>query len=417
MIQGDFLLVANRENLDDCLWNGAVVDAIPDALIKAVHEFNDGNHRYDWLKYLPDESDNHASPFEDVAEEIFRRLRDEEVLESHTGYLEEPGNLTFVPAEFRDEDGAPLVPPAKSLELLSHKYPTSFEKNLKRMGVKTMSKTGFLRQLDLLISRKPTDLHKRPQEWHSTLAKVLLKLCVDGDYIDTIKEMPIIPLKSGSWVTANAGHTSLQDNSLSSAEDRAVLAEEMEVHPAALESPERMKLFRLLGLHGTTEQGVTKYAIKTQSYANCDLETLASEAQKLTMKTDLSRIQDLLVHISLRIQDAQKSGQDIPPFEGYAMFPVRAANSRKEFSYLRTARGSEEWFIADRPRPGFDETVDLLAISHDTLNTLEPLIHRLGLVKRMLDQHIQSTHRIVGRTMFMPTVTDTLRMKARYIGL
>ncbi|EON68586.1 hypothetical protein W97_07844 [Coniosporium apollinis CBS 100218] len=54
MIQADFLLVANRENLDSCSWNDALVEAIPYSFLRAIQEFNEGNHRYDWLKYLPD---------------------------------------------------------------------------------------------------------------------------------------------------------------------------------------------------------------------------------------------------------------------------------------------------------------------------------------------------------------------------
>jgi hypothetical protein len=54
VIQADFILLANREEIDSGSdWNRVLLKNIPKALLAAINYFNTGPFRFSWLRYLP----------------------------------------------------------------------------------------------------------------------------------------------------------------------------------------------------------------------------------------------------------------------------------------------------------------------------------------------------------------------------
>lgn len=206
MIQADFLLVANREDLEACPWNSAILEEIPNAFVIAVHELNKTEYRYSWMRYLPDKRDCQA-PFADLPTRILDMLSTEDVLESRDGTLTQPVGLTAIPKKFRDDRGRPLLPLDRAgSATLSYDYPSCFNERLKWLGVKELQPADFLTQLEDFASEGASDFRDMSQEWHSALARTLLTLHLKGGDLDlAIKKLPIIPLNDGRWVPANSG--------------------------------------------------------------------------------------------------------------------------------------------------------------------------------------------------------------------
>ncbi|KAL0929873.1 heterokaryon incompatibility [Colletotrichum truncatum] len=74
LLQGDFVLTANRQDIDDNAWNRTVRDGIADAFAIAVGCFNDfsGFLQYQWPYYLPGE--NMSDFFKPLINEIHLKL-------------------------------------------------------------------------------------------------------------------------------------------------------------------------------------------------------------------------------------------------------------------------------------------------------------------------------------------------------
>ena len=77
MIQADFLLSASREEIDaSSPWNKALLENIPEAFRQAVDDFNSGDLRYTWIKFLQARSPflDFFSSLDEAIEHEFERL-------------------------------------------------------------------------------------------------------------------------------------------------------------------------------------------------------------------------------------------------------------------------------------------------------------------------------------------------------
>jgi hypothetical protein len=196
MVQADFLLNANREDIDQsCERNLALRDELYVAFLDAIDLFNSNRMRYHWPHYLPSRPVDRF--FQPMANKIHEELSSRAVLESWARTLEKPNALSYIPLKFRDNTGTPFtLTEANTAHYLAPRYPAWEINYLFRLGVQHLSSAGFLQgleQLGLSLSGKSPD-------WHSQLAKALLSLLSDDLCGSIIKQLDLIPLRTGEWV-------------------------------------------------------------------------------------------------------------------------------------------------------------------------------------------------------------------------
>ena len=110
MIQADFLLVANREDIDRSLdWNKRLRDSLVDAFIDAIYTLDETDLKYTWAKYLPREKGSPKSFLFPVFKDLKDRLRQEPILETSDGSYDTPAAIMHVPKDFKDDSGVPLL--------------------------------------------------------------------------------------------------------------------------------------------------------------------------------------------------------------------------------------------------------------------------------------------------------------------
>ncbi|OAL17688.1 hypothetical protein AYO22_11344 [Fonsecaea multimorphosa] len=141
--------------------------------------------------------------FEPARREIIEALSRQPVLKSRAQELMMPSSLTYVPLDFCDRQGVPITSsPRNDLAYLCHQYDVSLYDNLEALGVTKMTAAIFLEHLDLYIKQNTTLFQKmNSAEWHTRLAEVLLKLCFDTEHHEKLRNLPIIPLNDGRWVS------------------------------------------------------------------------------------------------------------------------------------------------------------------------------------------------------------------------
>lgn len=208
LLQGDFLLTANREGIDNSLrWNCAIRNAAVDAFVSALDLLVSGDLKHYWPQYLPV---GKANPFfTDLKDGILKKLKEKAIIESCTGGMVKPSALFYVaPGSFRDDTGVPLTMTASTKsKFLSMKYPDWTINPLLALGVKEMTEREFLNELKQMIQKEPKVFQEKPKSWHSQLAKALLPLATVQEHRNVLVDMNLIPLRdiqtqTGEWVAA-----------------------------------------------------------------------------------------------------------------------------------------------------------------------------------------------------------------------
>ncbi|KAK0613515.1 hypothetical protein B0T14DRAFT_526419 [Immersiella caudata] len=207
LIQGDFLLIANREDIDGSSnWNCTIRDQLVDAFVSCVRSFNSKPFiRHTWPRYLPQQAKssglNFFSPFRSA---LLDRLSQDDILQNWNGEWAVSSSLKHVPCRFRDDSGLPLTLTEQHAKIyLSPKYADVDIELLKRIGVAEMDPAGFLADLTQLLKTSQSAFQARPRQWHSRLAAVLSDL--PEDLRPAVRDLAIIPLRDGRWtrVTGN----------------------------------------------------------------------------------------------------------------------------------------------------------------------------------------------------------------------
>ncbi|KAH8648915.1 hypothetical protein BGZ60DRAFT_422582 [Tricladium varicosporioides] len=247
LLQADFLLTANQEDIDTSLyWNKALLSACVDLIVAAARKFNTGPLRYVWVRYLPTDPPGHDF-FRPLRLDVFKRLSNEPVLESSDGTLQKPSTLTFSPKEFTDSSGYPFTSTRDNVSrYLSDRYSHSDWDYIILMGVHEMTADEFLLELRILINDHSTYFQTKSIEWHTQLAKALVSIVMtSGHRRALVSTLPLIPLKDGRWVSAAMGTIFFPQ-----ATNNAVIPEEvLVVHSdAVVGNCLRRTLFSLLGV-------------------------------------------------------------------------------------------------------------------------------------------------------------------------
>jgi hypothetical protein len=162
VLQADFVLVANRKEIDSAReWNKTLLAQLPSALLRFVTTLNASGLQYRWPLLFPIR-DEGLSFFEGINAKVLDEFSGNAVIESIQGTFEAASKLWLVPRELADLPGndnaapAPMVPPALSLvTYASLGYTATSREGLTSLGVNVLSAREFLQDVDNLISKHP----------------------------------------------------------------------------------------------------------------------------------------------------------------------------------------------------------------------------------------------------------------------
>ncbi|KAJ6593332.1 hypothetical protein B0H19DRAFT_1246120 [Mycena capillaripes] len=202
LIQGDFLTLANREDvLLDSLWNITIRDGLVSVFLEAIEEFRRRSQlALVWYRYIPIHlPTGFFSPFKDA---LLAKLRTMDILRSADGRLRSPSRLFVVKYKF-DDTQMPLIEEQYFADYyLSADYDASDEYSpiLYELGVRDFSDKELM---DSLYSMGNA-IRQQNASWHEAVCTVLLKLQRNWNYKQTIMKLPMVPLQDGSWVSLDS---------------------------------------------------------------------------------------------------------------------------------------------------------------------------------------------------------------------
>lgn len=246
-MQADFLLIANREDIDvSSAWNRRLLLAIPEAFLRAVQIMNKGSLRYSWIRYLP-ERPPLSDFFENLDHRICGILSRNEIMESLSGCLCTPRMLRFVPPEFRDKEDLPLIQTGATVSrYLSSQYVVADKTAYIRLGVQELSCNEFVEDLQSFVSNDPETFQEMPAAWHCSLSDALIHaIHRDPRIKEKVLGLAIIPLKDGQWVASSQQQTCFASPSEDPKIPRGIPMSDID--PQAVSHPSRRNLFILLG--------------------------------------------------------------------------------------------------------------------------------------------------------------------------
>ncbi|KAI3322975.1 hypothetical protein HD806DRAFT_94651 [Xylariaceae sp. AK1471] len=267
VLQADFILVANRQEIDPTRqWNHALSNGIPAALLEFVTRLNASDLRYYWPLLFPVKAEP-SSFFQDVWTETLRVFSNNATIEETRGTFMLPSELWSVPLEFADthRQGTmpePLIPPAFSkFRYVSPKYPATAKIGLESLGVKTISAQQFLEELSDFISKHSHKVWRMPKEWHSRLSGILDRLT--ADHKEMISSLCFVPVQDGTWIAPQCGPLlfPLEANSLTIPKKIGYFV----VHMDAAEDRMRKTLLRKLGAQDANHEEICRIIIEAHS--------------------------------------------------------------------------------------------------------------------------------------------------------
>ena len=200
LIQGDFLLIASREDIDKSnAWNTALRAGVIEAVISAVHSFNsDPQLRYAWPRYLPWKGEL-LNFFSNLKSDLFERISSESILESCSGDIKKPSDLILIPEKFRDTQNTPMtISSATASKYLSHTYQNADRDVLLMLGATEMTTKMFLEDLTTIIAKDPKEIWTKDSQWHSKLAEILLLHANESELAPLVSGLSLIPLRNGN---------------------------------------------------------------------------------------------------------------------------------------------------------------------------------------------------------------------------
>ncbi|KAK5629125.1 hypothetical protein RRF57_004840 [Xylaria bambusicola] len=269
VLQGDFILVSSREEIDpESEWNRSLRSTIADAFFHSLDRLRHSKLRYTWPYYVPMKP-KIENFFQDVWLETSNLLAHHPILESVHGTLSLPSMLYLVPKQLSGLKSQPLIPPDASIfTYISSNYPADTWTALENLGVKVLSATDLLDDLSNFIEKWPDRFRLMSPKWHSRLAQVLDPLVTD--YEERVMSLPFIQLRDGTLVSPGSGvllFPVTSDNMPVPDEIRALV-----VHNDANSDHSRKILFQKLGAQTPDKTAVCRMILDTHNSKDFDYE-------------------------------------------------------------------------------------------------------------------------------------------------
>ncbi|KAJ3554670.1 hypothetical protein NM688_g2983 [Phlebia brevispora] len=211
MIQADFLLAANREDiLVDSQWNVVLRDAIAPVFCAAVsqHFSKISGLKFNWLRYIP----KHFSDpfFGNLRHSIIQALSTRRCLLCSDGHYRIPSEVIILDDIHRDKSGAPLI----DLQYLPGQYYLHRMYHLGRdrsilqeIGTKALTHEALLAGVQCMNNAGV--LTEQEDHWFECLSAALqhhlsyLRYDKHTTFLSALKKLPLVPLKDGSYTVAS----------------------------------------------------------------------------------------------------------------------------------------------------------------------------------------------------------------------
>ncbi|KAL5596300.1 hypothetical protein FOVSG1_009989 [Fusarium oxysporum f. sp. vasinfectum] len=322
LIHADFILVASRESLDESsLWNRSLRGVIETAFVESIRRLvalsptRDGEGLcYKWPKYLPRHPET-SGFWHDLHQNMMNALRKTPLLESGADdTLRKPTNLYYVPRDWRFENGALFDLPPLLKTHLSFKY-DSVRSELSLIGVDSLDINDLWREFSQWINEVGIDgLKTRPIKWHQKVSSIF---CGRRELREKLRNLPIVPLRDGSWVRARQDcvfFTSTQNE-----EHVPTGIELFLVDRSVSKDPERRRFLSFLGIQEYSPTQVCELIIKLHH----DLPPGGS-------RTEMDLVTDALYLFDHRLC----LRYEVPNIEFAAVKGGKAIRSRERHLYL-----------------------------------------------------------------------------------
>lgn len=216
--------------------------------------------RYGWPKYIKHRQ-NSQSFWNNLAQAILHDLRGQQILESRNECsYHRPNELRFLPTEFRYRGNAIFESFHLRQAHLSFDYDHVVDE-LSLLGVQQTSIEDLVDEFSIWIAEYGVSrLSARSIKWHQTVASIF---CDQVQLKNTLSGLPIIPLRDGSWVSANTPNLYLRaetgDEYVPASIDISIVDE------AASKDPVRRRFYQFLGIKIYTPRLVCNLILELHS--------------------------------------------------------------------------------------------------------------------------------------------------------
>lgn len=161
--------------------------------------------QYEWLSFLPGPRIAHEF-WEDLHDMIIEALAEHPILLTRKGVRQLPSRLQRLSERHCDKHGEPLFDDLQQEVYLSSEYSPEHREYLRELGVTTLSWNNILARITpYLQGETPRFLHQ-DDDWHTSVANLLIRGLKDKVIGSKIKGLPLIPLRDGS-LRHNASET------------------------------------------------------------------------------------------------------------------------------------------------------------------------------------------------------------------
>lgn len=227
------------------------------------------------MRYLPSRRPL-SDFFEGLESAILKLLSDVPILENIEGNLTVPSKLRFLPTEFTDNNGWPLLCSNRMTPIyLSQSYLIEDVSDLRRIGVENLSAEEFLEELKFLMLNDQQGFQDRPNFWHSRLSSALSRIIHNDERRKSaVSELEIVPLRDKRWVSPAQKSICLPSPSNILKVPNGI--DLHEIHPEAATDHLRQNLFVLLGAASFSKDLVCDSIIQMHENAAFDPSELSN---------------------------------------------------------------------------------------------------------------------------------------------
>lgn len=210
MIQSDFIVLANRQDIIENEWNQALLNGVAQTFIDAVLQFcQHPTLQFQWMRYMPS-TDIPGGFWAQLQPKILALLKATPILRPRSGgTLKRPHQLKWLNTNAEDEDGNPLFYDLPEELYLSQHYDWDNLPALKQLGVDTVNIFEILARIraDLISAFSRMKSTRTSNDWHSRSAKLLLAPFDNGNRIaaNEVRNLALVPLHNGEWASASSG--------------------------------------------------------------------------------------------------------------------------------------------------------------------------------------------------------------------
>ncbi|KAE9369740.1 hypothetical protein N431DRAFT_493510 [Stipitochalara longipes BDJ] len=286
IINSDFVAQASREDVIENARNTSILEGAAETFVEAVIQFcQQPVLQYMWMNYIPEDGQVSSPFWSQLLIRIRERIKKTPILWPRTrSSLRRISQLRILPEKFQDIHGEPLVAdfPDQALEMyLDPKYGTyNVKKKLKSLGLKVMSTRDFIQRIKRDANSSSSRMKSADEDWHERVASALLRVFEKQNMetrIQTIKNIPLIPLEDHCWVSITDADVYFSDTHHTPVPSDLGLSL---VDPSAASNAKRRQLFIELGVVDASKKRIQRLILKKHKNS-WDKVTLESSVKHL----------------------------------------------------------------------------------------------------------------------------------------